>query len=68
MPAVVIVRKEGVKLTPGEIIAYCREHVASYKAPRQVYFLDAMPLGPTGKILKRELRDWIKEGRLQAAA
>ena len=32
-----------------EIIDYCRQHVAAYKAPRQVYFIDAMPLGPSGQ-------------------
>lgn len=68
IPAAVIVAKPGNKPTPGEIIDYCRQHVAAYKAPRQVYFIDEMPLGPSGKILKRELRVWIKEGRVQAAA
>lgn len=67
IPAAVIVAKPGTKPTPGEIIDYCRAHVAAYKTPRQVFFIDAMPLGPSGKILKRELRVWIKEGRLQVA-
>ncbi|MFN3201953.1 MAG: long-chain-fatty-acid--CoA ligase [Bradymonadia bacterium] len=39
-----------------DIIAYCKEHLAAYKYPRIVEFLDALPKGPTGKILKRELR------------
>lgn len=68
IPAAVIVLKPGSQTTPAEIIDYCRQHVAAFKAPRQVYFLDAMPTGPTGKILKRELRSWIKEGRAQPAA
>ena len=68
IPVAVIVRKGGQTPTPQELIGYCREHVAAYKAPRQVYFADEMPLGPSGKILKRELRAWIKEGRLHPAA
>ena len=39
-----------------EIIAYCKERLAGYKYPRLVEFRDALPKGPTGKILKRELR------------
>ncbi|MBW8484802.1 long-chain-fatty-acid--CoA ligase [Actinomadura parmotrematis] len=39
-----------------ELIAHCRERLANYKCPREVRFLDALPLSPTGKILKRELR------------
>ena len=38
-----------------EIIAYAKERVASYKYPRLVRFVDALPLGPSGKVLKREL-------------
>ena len=42
--------------TEEEIIGYCRERLAAYKYPRVVAFVDALPKGPTGKILKRELR------------
>ena len=34
-----------------------REHLARYKVPREVIFLDELPRNPTGKILKRELRE-----------
>ncbi len=34
-----------------------REHLARYKVPREVVFLDELPRNPTGKILKRELRE-----------
>ncbi|QLY33557.1 long-chain fatty acid--CoA ligase [Nocardia huaxiensis] len=40
-----------------EIIDYAREHVARYKYPRRVEFVDALPMGPTHKILKRELKE-----------
>ncbi|WP_405097213.1 long-chain-fatty-acid--CoA ligase [Micromonospora sp. NBC_01412] len=40
---------------PGAIVAWCRERMAGYKYPRLVVLTDAMPLGPSGKVLKREL-------------
>ncbi|MBC8243922.1 MAG: long-chain fatty acid--CoA ligase [Verrucomicrobia bacterium] len=44
--------------TAGEadIIAYAKEHLAAYKYPRRIRIIDSLPKGPTGKILKRELR------------
>jgi long-chain acyl-CoA synthetase len=39
-----------------ELIAYCKERVAAYKYPRTVEFIDQLPMGPTGKILKKELK------------
>ena len=53
----IIACKPGRTATAEEIIAYCRERLASYKYPRLVEFRDALPKGPTGKILKREMRD-----------
>ena len=52
----VVVLGAGHTLTEAEVIAYTREHLAAYKYPRSVAFLDTLPKGPTGKILKRELR------------
>jgi len=54
-----IVVKEGAQATEGEIIEYVKTHIAKYKAPRMVEFVDSLPQGPTGKILKRELRAQI---------
>ena len=48
--------KPGHSLGAEELVAYCKEHLAAYKYPRVVEFMDALPKGPTGKILKRELR------------
>lgn len=42
--------------TENDIRAWVRERIAPYKAPRDVYFVEQMPLGPTGKVLKRELK------------
>jgi long-chain acyl-CoA synthetase len=44
------------KLGADDVIAYCKERLAAYKYPRFVVFAESLPKGPTGKILKRELR------------
>jgi long-chain acyl-CoA synthetase len=51
-----VVAKEGVKLTSDELIAHCKERLAAYKYPREVRVIDELPMGPTGKVLKKELR------------
>lgn len=40
---------------PDELRAFVKERVAAYKYPREVWFVDELPKGPTGKILKREI-------------
>ena len=45
----------GGALTAEELIAFGREHLAAYKYPRRIEFVDGLPLGPSGKVLKREL-------------
>ena len=52
-----IVLAPGAALTAAEVGDYCRTHLADYKRPRQVVFVDELPRNPTGKILKRELRE-----------
>jgi fatty-acyl-CoA synthase len=52
-----IVLRNGEQLSETDVINYCREHLADYKRPRKVTFLPEMPRNPTGKILKRELRE-----------
>jgi long-chain acyl-CoA synthetase len=47
--------KEGHEATAEELQAYVRDNVAAYKYPRRVWFVDELPKGPTGKILKREI-------------
>jgi long-chain acyl-CoA synthetase len=59
----VVVLKPGMTATAEDIIAVAREHLASYQKPRSVDFVDALPKAPTGKILKRELRDRYWSGR-----
>ena len=50
-----VVLHEGEQLSSEECSAYVRERIAAYKYPRVVWFLDDLPKGPTGKILKREI-------------
>jgi long-chain acyl-CoA synthetase len=47
--------KDGQQVTEDELRDFAKEHVASYKYPRRVWFVDELPKGPTGKILKREI-------------
>ena len=50
-----VVLHDGEELPPEEVGAYVKERIAAYKYPRVVWFLDELPKGPTGKILKREI-------------
>ncbi|HEX3608411.1 MAG TPA: long-chain fatty acid--CoA ligase [Solirubrobacterales bacterium] len=50
-----VVLHDGEDLAPEEVSAHVRERIAAYKYPRVVWFLDELPKGPTGKILKREI-------------
>jgi len=58
-PKALVVKREGSDLTEDELIEFCRERIAKYKAPRAVEFREALPTTPTGKILKRELRNQV---------
>jgi len=59
----VIVLKQGQQATADEIIAFCKDNIARYKAPRTVEFIDALPKNPQGKILKKELRAKYREAK-----
>jgi long-chain acyl-CoA synthetase len=52
----VVALKAGQSASEQELIGFCKERLAAYKYPRVVQIIDALPKGPTGKILKRELR------------
>ena len=62
-----IALKPGAEATVEELRAYAKSQVAAYKYPRRVWLVDALPKGPTGKILKREITPPVKlsatEGR-----
>jgi long-chain acyl-CoA synthetase len=52
--------KAGSQVTPEELQNFVKEQIAAYKYPRQVWFVDELPKGPTGKILKREIKPPVK--------
>lgn len=52
-----VVLKPGASATEDELLAFLREHLAGYKVPKSVVFLDSLPISAAGKILKRELRE-----------
>ena len=52
-----VVKKHDAAIDEDAIKVYVREHLARYKVPREVIFLEELPRNPTGKVLKRELRD-----------
>jgi len=53
----VVVPKPGEMLTAQEIIAFCGDHMAGYKKPKAVDFVDELPVSGYGKILRREVRE-----------
>lgn len=61
----VVVMKPGESATEEEIINTAKAHLASYQKPKSVDFVDSLPKAPTGKILKRNLRDpyWNRQDR-----
>jgi len=54
--------KKGQNATEEEIIRFCKGHLASYKKPKSVEFIDEIPKNPYGKVLKKELREKYWEG------
>jgi len=56
-PMAFVALKSGQTATADDLIAYCRDHLATFKAPRHIEFRSELPKLPTGKILRRVLRD-----------
>ena len=54
--AAMVVLKAGEEASEDDLRAFAKERVAAYKYPRKVWFSDELPKGPTGKILKREIK------------
>ncbi len=51
-----VVLRPGAQAESPEIIAFCQEHLAKYKCPKQIRFVESLPKSPVGKILRKELR------------
>jgi long-chain acyl-CoA synthetase len=54
-----IVRKPGAEITEEEMIEWCKNQFAANKYPRHIEFRDELPIGNTGKIFKRALREEV---------
>jgi fatty-acyl-CoA synthase len=55
----VVVGKAGHALDEAAVIAHCKARLAGFKAPKRVVFIDSLPKNPSGKVLKRELREGL---------
>ncbi|NLT67111.1 MAG: AMP-binding protein, partial [Acidobacteria bacterium] len=56
VPKAFVVLRQGCSVSEQELLAFCAQTLPSFKRPASIVFLDALPKGGTGKILKRELR------------
>ena len=63
VPKAVIVAKSGATIDTEQLLAWCRERIASFKCPKTVDLVAELPRNPTGKILKKELRKPYWQGR-----
>jgi acyl-CoA synthetase (AMP-forming)/AMP-acid ligase II len=52
-----VVRKPDVTLSHDDLLAFCAEHLADYKRPRRLWFVDELPRNATGKVMKHKLRE-----------
>jgi acyl-CoA synthetase (AMP-forming)/AMP-acid ligase II len=59
--AAFVVPKPGTALTPEEVRAYAREHLANFKVPRRIEIVESLPRNATGKVVKPELRRQLAE-------
>ncbi|MNT76682.1 Long-chain-fatty-acid--CoA ligase [compost metagenome] len=57
MKAVIVLRDGAQQVSESELIGWCRSHMATYKAPRLVQFVECLPRSATGKIAWRELQE-----------
>ena len=57
VPMALVVRKPDTQVTESEILAFARERLAGFKTPKSVGWVDALPRNPSGKILKKDLRE-----------
>ena len=62
----IVVLRAGARATETELVEHCRAQLASYKRPRSVDFIAELPRNPSGKVLKRELREPYWKGHSRA--
>jgi acyl-CoA synthetase (AMP-forming)/AMP-acid ligase II len=57
VPVAFVARRDGFDTSAEELVEHCRARLARFKVPRDITFVEALPRNPSGKVLKRELRD-----------
>jgi acyl-CoA synthetase (AMP-forming)/AMP-acid ligase II len=57
VPVAHVALRPGASATSEELVAHCEKQLARFKVPKEVIFIDALPRNPSGKVLKRELRE-----------
>ena len=63
-PLLIVVKKPGVEVTREDLLRFYEGKIAKWWLPDDVQFVDAIPLGATGKILKTRLREQFRDYRL----
>ena len=66
-PLLVVMKKPGAQATEAEILAHFDGRIAKWQVPDEVVFIDAIPLGATGKVQKNKLRELFKSHKLASA-
>lgn len=61
VPKAYVVLKEGKSMTGEELIDFCTKKLAKFKVPKEVEFIKSLPRNPSGKVLKRELREMARK-------
>jgi acyl-CoA synthetase (AMP-forming)/AMP-acid ligase II len=59
VPVAFVVPRDGAVVEADELMALCRDQLAKFKVPKDVRFIEALPRNPSGKVLKRELREQL---------
>jgi o-succinylbenzoate---CoA ligase len=63
IPAAFLVKKEGSAVTAEELHSFCLDRLAKYKVPKRYYFTDELPRNAANKLIRRNLREKLEEGR-----
>ncbi len=61
VPAAFIVRDDGASITETDIVEACKGRIASFKIPQHIFFVSALPMTPSGKVRKVELREQARQ-------
>jgi acyl-CoA synthetase (AMP-forming)/AMP-acid ligase II len=62
----IVVAADGDDLDPDEVVAFCKQRISPYKAPKRIEVVESLPRNSTGKLLKRELRERYWRGHARS--